>query len=108
MAKKKKHNKKLRNSRKRRLAQSQTPMSASSVTREDAEVVTKITTKAEKTTQVSAKNAATYDDVELGYVKSDVAHTLTLVAIILALYALLWILMTYTSVGSQLTKLFMH
>ena len=71
-------------------------------------------TGAEKATLASAsvskakpsKDQIIYDDVELSYVKEDIAKTLVLIGIILAVYTGVWLLMSYTSVGTQILRVF--
>jgi hypothetical protein len=106
MAKKKKHHKKSRNSRKQR-AQASAVSSVSAIEPKGTSVTAANTaSKVDKTTTVTAKKPdITYDDVELSYVRSDVLHTLVLVGIILAVYLVLWLLMAYTHLGTQLTQL---
>lgn len=105
MAKNKKH-KKSRSSRRHRV-ESAAITTSSNVSTKELEVVSASGTKnVEKPVKTKAAVASmTYDDVELSYVKTDIKHTLILVGIILTVYAVLWFLVTYTSVGTQLTNL---
>lgn len=101
MAKKKKH-KKTNRSRKARL-QSTAPAvvtGASEVAASDTEVVTKSQITVEKPAKTGAE--ITYDDVDLAYVKEDITKTIVLIGIILGVYLVLWLLMTYTNIGTQL------
>ncbi len=63
-------------------------------------------TLAAKNEQKPSKNQMTYDDVELSYVKEDVTKTVVLVGIILAIYAAVWLLMTYTNLSMQILHIF--
>jgi ABC-type uncharacterized transport system permease subunit len=103
MAKKKKHRNK---SRKQRNRAAQSAQSDVVVAKQPEVAVKKTTTKSSvkpKTTTTASENI--YDDVDLGYVKTDIRKTLILVALILAVYALLWILMTYTPFGTTSLRL---
>lgn len=105
MAKKKKH-KKTRNSRRHRVESTANTSASTLSTEEPAVVTSNLATKAEKPAKTKGAAASmTYDDVELSYVRTDIKHTLILIALILAVYAVLWVLVTYTSVGTQLTNM---
>ncbi len=109
MAKKKKHRKSSR-SRKQRL-QVGTASSPESNAAASVDMGDTLPTKASVATQpekkpLKSKNELTYDDVDLGYVKSDIRKTLILLGAILAFYVIIWILMTYTSLGTQALHIF--
>ncbi len=107
MAKKKKHRKSNR-SRKQRIQTSSTGKNHSAAQQStvvDTEVIkTTVTTPTSRAKP--SKEQITYDDVELSYVKEDVTKTLILIGVILAVYAVIWLLMSYTSFGTQLLHIF--
>lgn len=100
MAKKKKHHKKSRKLRKQNATLNKPSLAATAVaepatTKQPTEFATK-----------SDKKAIVYDDVEMSYVRTDVRKTLILIGIILVVYAVIWVLMTRTSLGNQALHLF--
>ena len=103
MAKKKKHRNKSRKQRNRAALVNQ-PVVQVDEDQDNAVKKTTITAST-KLKPVSTTPETTYDDVELGYVKTDIKKTLILVGLILAVYFLLWILMTYTQFGNSSIKL---
>ncbi len=107
MAKKKKHRKSNR-SRKQRLQASSAGVQTTTqqASKPDISEVKKKLTSATPTNAKPSKDQLIYDDVELSYVKEDVTKTLVLVGLILAVYAGIWFLMSYTSFGNQLLRVF--
>lgn len=108
MAKKKKHRKSNR-SRKQRIQAQATGVSTDNTVQdrgEDLEVVQKSLSATSTTHTKPTQDQLVYDDVELSYVKEDITKTLVLVGVILMVYVVVWILMDYTSFGTQVLHIF--
>lgn len=108
MAKKKKHRKSNR-SRKQRLQAQATGVSTDRTVQDREENLDPVKKNLSTTPTANAKptkDQLIYDDVELSYVKEDITKTLVLIGIILTVYLAIWLLMSYTSFGTQLLHVF--